>query len=130
MPQFAYSLPLEGNYQDSVYTATILYPEFVDMTTMDVLNYRRITQDSLPVLPEPNIDIILDRKRAALQVHFCPLVHRGGRYQILVSFMLRVDAKVKDTTLNPAYAHTRATSTGSRYADHSEIGRASCRERV
>lgn len=121
MPQFAYSLPLEGNYQDSVYTATILYPEFVDMTTMDVLNYRRITQDSLPVLPEPNIDIILDRKRAALQVHFCPLVHRGGRYQILVSFMLRVDAKVKDTTLNPAYAHTRATSTGSRYADHSVL---------
>ncbi len=51
LPQFAYSVPLQGSFADSVYTASILYPEFIDMTAQDVANYRRLSDAALPSLP-------------------------------------------------------------------------------
>ncbi|MBM6993035.1 MAG: type IX secretion system sortase PorU [Prevotella sp.] len=121
LPHFGYAVPLDGDYQDSVYTATILYPEFIDMTAMDLANYRRLSTDTLPSLPVVSQDIVTDRKRGALQVGFCPLVYRDGRYQILVSFMLRVDAKATDHPVRRTAALTRATTASSRYADHSVL---------
>ena len=32
VPRFATSIPLGENYADSVYSVSILYPEFIDMT--------------------------------------------------------------------------------------------------
>jgi hypothetical protein len=121
LPQFAYSMPLDGDFQDSVYTSSILYPEFIDMTPVDIQNYRKLSGDSLPILPEIQQRIVLDRKRGALEVQFCPLVYREGRYQILVSFMLRIDSKVKSRPIRRAVAMTRATAKSSRYADHSVL---------
>ena len=121
LPQFAYSVPLDGAWQDSVYTASILYPEFIDMTLQDVNNYRLLSSDSLPALPQLAQRIVLDRKRGALEVQFCPLVYREGRYQILVSFMLRVDARVQNRAVRRAAALTRATAASSRYAAHSVL---------
>jgi len=34
LPNFTYSIPLTEGYRDSVYTSSILYPEFVDMTAL------------------------------------------------------------------------------------------------
>ena len=121
LPQFAYSMPLDGNFQDSVYASSILYPEFIDMTPRDVQNYRKLSGDSLPVLPEIQQRIVLDRKQGALEVQFCPLVYREGRYQILVSFMLRIDSKVKNRSIRRVSAMTRAAAKSSRYADHSVL---------
>lgn len=121
MPRFGYAMPLEGDYQDSLYTVSILYPEFIDMTATDILNFRRLSTDSLPALPTVSHDIVMDRKRAALQMGFCPVVYRDGRYRLLVSFMLKVDSKAAGTTVSRAKALTRATTASARYADHSVL---------
>lgn len=121
LPHFSYAVPLTGNYADSTYTCSLLYPEFIDMTLTDVLNYRRLSSDSLPALPVVHQSIAVDRKQGELDVQFCPLVYREGKYQILVSFMLRVDAQAKSRSVRRVNAKTRATGTSSRYASHSVL---------
>ena len=39
LPNFSYNIPLSGNYQDSIYTVTLLYPEFIDMSKNDITRY-------------------------------------------------------------------------------------------
>lgn len=93
MPEFTYTIPLEGNYRDSIYTATIVYPEFVDMTAEDIAAYHRLTSALLPSMPAVESLLTFNRKRPSLRNSFCPLVYRDGKYQAIASFMLRIDAK-------------------------------------
>lgn len=136
LPHFGYTIPLPANYRDSVYTATLVYPEFIDMTPGDIANYHRLSADSLPALPEVRQQLLFDRRKPLLSVGFCPLVFRDGKYQILVSFMLRVDARpaavagrAKSAALSAsgtgssAQASTRATGAASRYAAHSVLAK-------
>ena len=120
MPSFGYSMPLAGDYQDSIYTATILYPEFIDMTSTDIANFRRMSGDSLPELPAVDGYVAVSRKEASFNVTFCPLVFRNGRYQILVSFMLRIDSwPVRRAARREAAAYRSGAS--DRYAAHSVL---------
>lgn len=127
MPSFAYTMPLPTNYGDSLYTATILYPEFIDMTPLDLERYRKLGGTEPSALPTVTQRVVTDRKRPMLRMSFCPIVKRDGKYQFLVSFMLRVDSK-KVTTTAPAkanlHANTRSAShapQAKRYADHSVL---------
>ena len=120
LPRFTYSIPLTEDYRDSIYTSSILYPEFVDMTTLDVQHYRELSSDSLLALPRISQQIVMDRGRGVLNIHFCPLVYRDGKYQFLVSFMLRVDAKAVNRTARRA-ARRAPGAGGSRYAAHSVL---------
>lgn len=119
LPEFTYILPLEGAFQDSLYTAEILYPEFIDMTSSDVRNYQKLSKAPLPSLPIPKLEVGLDRRKPQLQVSLSPLVYRNGKYQILVSFMLRIDAH------RFAYPIQRAPISpnpgADRYAAHSVL---------
>ena len=47
-PTFACAIPLSGDYADSVYTVSIAYPEYIDMTAADVARYRLATHDVQP----------------------------------------------------------------------------------
>ena len=134
LPHFGYSVSLGENYQDSVYDVQILYPEFIDATTIDVVRYkslrsvgaeelrgldveklrsfdvlsplrygrtpagragerqidnRRVAAD-LPEMPVIEQTVMASRGKGFLSIGFCPLVYRDGRYQWLVSFMLKV----------------------------------------
>ena len=120
LPRFTYSIPLAEDYRDSIYTSSILYPEFVDMTALDVQHYRELSTDSLPALPHITQRMVMDRGRGMLNVQFCPLVYRDGKYQILVSFMLRVDARAAGRTARRA-ARRALMGVGSRYAAHSVL---------
>lgn len=125
LPSFACSIPLQGNYADSVYTVSLLYPEYIDMSDADIKVYKSISEDELPAFPEITQNIVVDRKKASIEARFCPLVFREGRYRILVSFMLKVDAQPK-AQLSPrrtgALAATRASGdAASRYADNSVL---------
>ena len=120
LPRFTYSIPLGENFRDSVYSSSILYPEFVDMTALDVQHYRELSSDSLSALPPVTQQIVMDRGRGMLNIHFCPLVYRDGKYQFLVSFMLRVDAKEANRTARRA-ARRAPGAGGSRYAAHSVL---------
>jgi len=120
MPSFAYTIPLPADYADSVYTATILYPEFIDMTAMDIANYHKLSSASLPALPVLSQVVVTDRKHPMLRMSFCPLVCRNGKYQILVSFMLKVEASARRVARQAKMAPS-LTSKSERYAAHSVL---------
>ncbi len=131
MPSFAYTMPLPLNYADSLYTATILYPEFIDMTPLDIERYHELGGAEPLTMPTVKQRIVTDRKQPMLHMSFCPVVKRDGKYQFLVSFMLMVDSK--KSNIKPlasaneglhANARTRSASHASqtdRYADHSVL---------
>lgn len=123
LPYFTYTRQLTGNYSDSIYSAKILYPEFADMTTEEIANYKKLSQASLPTLPDISQTIISDRKRQSLQLGFMPLVYRNGKYQILVSFMLKIDvsATKQASNIQKTSALTRITTKSERYAAHSVL---------
>ena len=82
LPHFGHAIPLTGNYQDSTYTASIVYPEFAEMTRADIANYNANWGKQLPEMPQLEQRIVLDRKRAILNVGFSrqPLPNVGGIY--------------------------------------------------
>lgn len=121
LPRFVYSKPLPDNYQDSIYTATVKYAEYVDMTVADIANYNRISGAALPSQVAVETNISLCRKKGTLVVSFCPLVFRNNKYQMLVSFMLDVKAKAISRSMAKARLATYASSENSDYAAHSVL---------
>lgn len=121
LPRFVYSKPLPDNYQDSIYTATVKYAEYVDMTVADIANYNRISGAALPSQVAVDQNISLCRKKGTFVVSFCPLVFRNNKYQILVSFMLDVKAKPVSRSQGKALRATRASEGSDGYAAHSVL---------
>ena len=119
LPHFASTFPLPENYSDSVYTVSLAYPEFVDMPRRDIEAYRKIVTGLPPAMPEISSRIVFDRKRPSLQTEFCPVVYRDGRYRLLVSFMLKKEARPVSSARRAA-ART-ASDPSSRYAAHSVL---------
>ena len=115
LPVFTWQKSLGPRYADSVYTVSIAYPEFINMSEADIRRYQEISGKPLPTLPAVTQHVSVARKEGLLDVSFVPLVYRNGRYQKLVSFMLDVKAK-------PVMrAATRAEGEPSRYAEHSVL---------
>ncbi len=122
LPQFVYSFPLEGNYQDSLYTVTVKYPEYLDMTDTDIANYNRLSGAVLPQEVVVHQQINTLRKKGLLVVTFSPLVFRNHRYQTLVSFMLDVKARPLSRAQRKTSVQSRADSDGTEiYASHSVL---------
>ena len=117
LPVFGHSFPLGSDYADSVYTVSIDYPEFIDMSPTDIERYRKITTDSLPVLPRVESFVGVSRRQGVLYTSFIPLVFREGRYQKLVSFKLTVHSE----RVSAARGKRAESSDGNRYADHSVL---------
>ena len=120
LPFFSYSIPLDGQWRDSVYTVSIEYPEFLEMGDADVSRYNNITDKKLPAMPEVTVNVVVERKRGHLEASFVPLVMRDGKPMKLVSFML----DIKSSPLSAAKALTRTADSGSsadRYAAHSVL---------
>ena len=118
LPVYTWQKALGAGYADSVYTVSIEYPEFVDMSANEVRRYQEISDEPLPALPEVSQTVGVARKQGMLDVSFVPLVFRDGRYQKLVSFKLNVQAKARAVVADRA--RTRAME-GSRYASHSVL---------
>ena len=120
LPHFLYSIPLPENYQDSVYTVSVKYPEYMDMTVSDVANYNRISGAALPSHVPLSQNISVSRRKGYLVASFCPLVFRNNKYQMLVSFMLDVKAKaVKNSVLRQRKNDKAYASAADIYAEHS-----------
>ena len=93
LPRFVYSIPLTGAYRDSVYTVSLKYGEYIDMTASDIANYNRLSGAVPPEQVSPQQRVTECRKQGVLQIDFSPVVFRNNRHQLLVSFMLQVDAR-------------------------------------
>lgn len=112
LPVFTHKIPLGYSYADATYNVSIAYPEFIPMSEADIRRYQQITDAPLPSLPEISQVVSVDRKQGELIVSFVPLVFRDGKFQKLVSFMLR-------TAQTPVRRSSRAS--GTVYADHSVL---------
>ena len=115
LPLFTYTQELGAGYADSIYTVSIEYPEFVDMSAGDVARLCQVTDKPLPAMPHIEQYVGVSRRQGTLYVAFVPLVYRDGRYQKLVSFKLTVESRVA------AASRALAVSEPSRYADHSVL---------
>lgn len=120
LPCFSYSKDLGTAYADSTYSVTIEYPEFIDMTQSDINKLKAIGSLSFPTLPKVNTQTVVERKQGKLEVFFTPIVFRNGKYQKLVSFMLRFKAKAKSRAMRTANAQ-KAGSMGERWAKNSVL---------
>lgn len=131
LPQFVYSRELPAA-DDSIYTAEILYPEFIEMSDADIAAYNNISGAIPPEMPPVSVSFQRDRERRLISVRFCPVVFRDNRYQMLVSFMLDVRATAKNDIKNSANIRKYNAVTGkrnaasaddvsSRYAAHSVL---------
>lgn len=116
LPVFTYQQQLGPRYADSVYTVRIDYPEFIDMREADIQHYQQISGEPLPAMPVVKQSVGVVRKQGVLDVAFVPLVYRDGRYQKLVSFMLKVERRAKGVR-----ASTRGEGANGRYAEHSVL---------
>ena len=115
LPLYYHNIPLGANYADSIYSVSIDYPEFIDMSEADIRRYEVISDGApLPALPEVHQYIGVSRRQGTLCVSFIPLVFREGKYQKLVSFRLSLSAETKAA----ARANTQKSSP---YASHSVL---------
>ena len=120
LPSVSHNMPLEGYYSDSLYTAEILYPEFIDMTQADIAAYRRICNEQPPVLPAVEQHVVHSRKKASMLFSITPIVFREGKYRFLVSFMLKVTPKAKERAERREQRAMRAgTLNAERYVRNS-----------
>ncbi|MBO4720553.1 MAG: type IX secretion system sortase PorU [Prevotella sp.] len=116
LPAFTYQKPLGPHYADSIYTVSIEYPEFIDMTETDIQHYLQLADSEPGALPEVTQHVCVARKQGVLDISFCPIVKRDGKYQKLVSFKLNVKGALG------ARARTRVDeSPSARYAEHSVL---------
>ena len=120
LPNVAYSVPLPYNYQDSTYTLSIRYPEYIDMPASDVRKYKAICKDiNTEKNPKIQHSISIDKKRATFVAHISPIVFRNGKYQYLVSFL----ADLKSSPVSKAKAKRLASPKAERYAEHSVLSK-------
>ena len=89
LPVYHCNIPLGKHFADSIYTVSIDYPEFIDMSEADIRRYEAISGAPLPALPEVHQYIGVSRRQGTLCVSFVPLVFRDGKYQKLVSFKIK-----------------------------------------
>ena len=89
LPIFSHTESLPANYRDSVYSFSIAYAEYADMPRADIEAYQRIESNLPAAQPRLETSVVIDRKQPSLLTTFCPVVMREGRWQVLVSFMLR-----------------------------------------
>lgn len=121
LPRFVYSMPLGDDYQDSIYTVKVKYPEYVDMTPSDIARYNTISGAALPSEVAVSQQISVSRRKGTLVASFSPLVYRNHRYQILVSFMLDIQSKPISRSARKTLRATRAENASAQYADHSVL---------
>ena len=121
LPSFTYQKSLGPHYADSIYTVSIEYPEFIEMSKADIERYHQLTDEALPELPEITQYIGVSRKQGMLDVSFVPLVYRDKKYQKLVSFKLNVKAEAKTLARTRAEEEGTEETESGRYAEHSVL---------
>ncbi len=122
LPYFSYRHWLGANYNDSTYIVQIDYPEFIDMSLSDIEKYKLISTEVRGMLPELETHVAVERKQGVLETGFTPIVFRGGKYQKLVSFMLRITSVPKPSVSRAKSASPhRQSPVAQRYTETSVL---------
>ena len=69
LPVFTWQTTLGPHYADSVYTVSIEYPEFIEMSKADVRRYQNVSGVPLPELPVVTQHVGVARKQGMCRWH-------------------------------------------------------------
>ena len=99
LPQRSCSFILPKNYQDSVYTVRLLYPEYVPLTKREIRKYKELTggQDA-PATPVIEYVYARERTQSQLCAYFTPIIKQGKRYYYVSSYMPRLQATSRESS--------------------------------
>lgn len=121
LPRYRCSVNLDEDYACFKYSAEIEYPEFVPMSSSELIRYElNERKDTLPSWPEITATVGVSAKKGLLDVEFTPVVFLDGSYQKIESFKLVVNKRVDERLLkrNMQLPATRSVAT---YADNSVL---------
>lgn len=119
VPHPAYSFPLYGEFDDSIYTVRMTYPEYIPMSTSDQEDYVRLAAEPIPTTINIESRIARSRMQGSLEVIVNPFAIVDGKPSILMSFMLTIESKPK--TMGRRSIKARQTERSERYATMSVL---------
>ncbi len=120
IPHVGYSIQLPANYQDSVYSVSLVYPEYIDMAPSDIEKFHRLSDTEAPSFPTPQTEIVFNKKSPILKTTVMPIALIDGKYKWLVSFMLRVESSPA-TQAKAKRMRKASTNSGDIYSAHSVL---------
>ena len=105
LPYYGCRIPLSNNYEDSLYSITIEYPELVRLSDSDIENWNLLQRR---ILEWPAVDtyISISSKRASLEAGFVPIIFRDGSYFAINSCKILINSVPKGAN-NVARAELR-----------------------
>ncbi len=120
IPHVGYSIQLPANYQDSVYSVSLVYPEYIDMAPSDIEKFHRLSDTEAPSFPTPQTEIVFNKKSPILKTAVMPIALIDGKYKWLVSFMLRVESSPA-TQAKAKRMRKASANSGDIYSAHSVL---------
>ncbi len=90
-PWSGFGIELAGNWQDSVYTASIEYPELVEIGTDDLERWG-LNAGDIPAWPDVQTFIGQSHGSATLDAGFMPLLKRDGAFYAIESYKAVISA--------------------------------------
>lgn len=120
-PYVAYFWQLPENHNDSVYSVTLKYPEFYEMSAEDVAAYKALDAKLPGEMPEIETSVTCNRKQPVMTASFCPVVFRDGKYMFLVSYMVEKNSSPLSGTYGARAMALQSTNPATRYASHSVL---------
>ena len=106
-PWSGFGTDLKGNWQDSLYTAGIEYPELSKISASDLKRWN-LKADDIPQAPDVEASVGVSHGSATLDAGFLPIIKRDGAYYAILSYKATVQAKPA-TRRAPAAVQDRYT---------------------
>lgn len=93
LPYTGFQIELEGEWQDSLYSGDIEYPELVEIPQKKVSQWN-LDQKNIPEWPQADIFIGSSHGSGTLEFGLIPIIRRDGRYMGIVSYkpVIKADA--------------------------------------
>ncbi len=113
-PWCSFGVQLQGQWQDSVYTARIEYPELIRIEADDIRRWN-LTEGDVPEWPDVQTFIGVTHGTATLDAGFMPVIKRDGRYYAIQSYKAIISASPRTGQRAPV------RSTSERYTDESVL---------
>ena len=117
-PWSGFGIELSGNWQDSVYSAKIEYPELSRISAGDLKRWN-IKADEIPQWPDVEASVGVSRGSATLDAGFLPIIKRDGNYFAILSYKASVISEpskqgvtVQIVAPKDRYARTSVLSEG------------------
>ena len=122
MPVYTEVVPLETDYRFFDYSVVISYPEWGTLTEEEV---RRVEKIGAPVADTLQVvsSVSVSRKQGMLDISFCPIVLRDGKYRKLLSAGIAITAtpNARSRMLNARRSDAAEGGVAERYTRKSVL---------